>query len=180
MAPRFPRRRSDADEPPEPDDEAEVCLDDDEHAWWAQRDLAATWRPREAPTEAPRPERDVLADHFGADWRSSFGFDAPPASGDTGEAAGAPLFDPDALFRSDEPAEGDVPPEPPDTSDPYATLGIEATASWEEIVAAHRSLARRHHPDRLVGRSAAEVSAGEDRIRAINAAYAELRVRRGR
>jgi DnaJ like chaperone protein len=70
--------------------------------------------------------------------------------------------------------------EPVDPSDPYAVLEIEATATWAEIVEAHRRMARRHHPDRLVGRSAVEIAAGEDRIRVINAAYADLRVRRGR
>jgi DnaJ like chaperone protein len=70
--------------------------------------------------------------------------------------------------------------EPSITSDPYAVLEVETTATWDEIVEAHRRMARRHHPDRLVGRPDAEIAAGEDRIRVINAAYADLRVRRGR
>lgn len=157
MAPRLPGRRR--DRPEEPSEPEPVRLDDDDHAWWAQRDISEAWTPR-GPTpvpEEPEPKRDVLAEHFGADWRTSFGYyaDAPP----------------------DPPAE---PIDTVDASDPYAVLGVDATASWEDIVEAHRTMARRHHPDRLVGRSAAESAASEDRIRAINGAYAELRVRRGR
>jgi DnaJ like chaperone protein len=69
---------------------------------------------------------------------------------------------------------------PIDTSDPYAVLEVDPTATWDDIVDAHRSMARRHHPDRLVDGTDAERTAGEARIRAVNAAYAELKVRRGR
>ena len=162
MAPRFPRRRrdhpDDGDAPSSDGDEAR--LDDDEHAWWAKRDISEVWTPREEPEPATEPARDVLAEHFGEGWRTSFGFDttaAPPPPPDPAELLG-----------------------PVDTADPYAVLEIDATATWEEIVEAHRREARHHHPDRLVGRSDAEISAGEDRIRAINAAYAELRIRRGK
>lgn len=163
MAPRFPRRRGHADDAA--DEEVEtVDLDDAEHAWWAQRPVEEVWRPRgrPEPEDGPAP-RDVLAEHFGPDWRTSFGFDPPPATGPP----------------EDEPETVEVEP-PLDTSDAYAVLGVDAAASWDEIVDAHRRLARRHHPDRLVGRPDTEVAAGEDRIRAINAAYAELKVRRGR
>ena len=52
--------------------------------------------------------------------------------------------------------------------------------TWEEIVEAHRSMARTHHPDRLFGQSDEERAEGEERIRVINSAYQELRVRRGK
>lgn len=55
--------------------------------------------------------------------------------------------------------------------DPYAVLGLARSAPWEQIVAAHKRLARRWHPD---------AGGDEDSIRRLNAAYAELRVRRGR
>ena len=152
MAPRFSRRRRDHDAEGDgpPSDEEVTRLDDDEHAWWAQRDIAQAWTPRGAPSSEAEPERDVLADHLGEDWRTAFGFET------TG------------------------PPSTTEPGDPYAVLEIDPSATWEEIVEAHRRMARHHHPDRLVGRAAAEIVAGEDRIRAINAAYAELKVRRGR
>lgn len=180
MASRFPRRRRDhpESEPPAGADE-DVRLDADEHAWWAQRDIDDAWTPREPPPppEDPATARDILAEHFGADWRTSFGFEPAPhaapadrTSTDTAATA-APV---------DEPPEPPEPDEPVDGSDPYAVLGIDQSATWEEIVEAHRRMARRHHPDRLVGRPPTEIEAGEDRIRVINIAYQELRVRRGR
>ena len=76
MAPRIPRRRR--DEPQEGDasraDVDDARLDDDEHAWWAQREIDEVWTPREEPAPEAEPERDVLAEHFGEDWRTSFGF----------------------------------------------------------------------------------------------------------
>jgi len=164
MAPRF-RRRKGGDDGDDPEDTVRL---DEEHAWWAQRPVEEVWRPREDEPAAEAPERDILAEHFGTDWRTSFGFDAPP-----GAAAGPDVAEP--LATEELPAE-----EPFDPADPYSVLGIDADASWEDIVDAHRRMARRHHPDRLVGRPPAEVAAGEDRIRGINAAYAELKIRRGR
>ena len=58
-------------------------------------------------------------------------------------------------------------------------LRVDPAATWDEIVAAHRREARVHHPDRLFGRSEAEKAQGEEHIRRINAAYQELRIRRG-
>ena len=160
------RHESTAAVPHDPDD---ADLEAEEHAWWAQRDLQDVWAPRPSdPTSehdepaVPEPERDVLAEHFGDDWRTSFGFEPAPHSP-------APEPEPPA-----------PPEEPVDTSDPYAVLEVEPTATWEEIVRAHRAVARRHHPDSLAGRPDHEVAAAEERIRAINIAYQELRVRRGR
>jgi DnaJ-domain-containing protein 1 len=160
MAPRFSRRRDRAEDPDDGDDDGTTDLGADEHAWWAQREVATPWAPREAPT-ADEARPDVLAEHFGADWRTSFGFpldDAPP---------------PDS-------APADEPEDEIDTSDPYAVLRVDPSATWEEIVDAHRRMARRHHPDRLFGQSEAEVAAAEEQIRLINIAYQELRVRRAR
>jgi hypothetical protein len=51
--------------------------------------------------------------------------------------------------------------------DPYAVLGVAPGASEEQVMRAYREAAKRHHPD---------IAAGDDaRMRAINAAYAELR-----
>lgn len=158
--------------PAPPKDPGNADLGADEHAWWAQRDLQDLWAPRASDdtddshdAAPPEPERDVLAEHFGDDWRTTFGFDPPPEPPDPEPPAPEP-----------EPP----PVEPVDTSDPYAVLDVEPTATWEEIVRAHRAMARRHHPDRFGGRSDHEVAAAEERIRAINVAYQELRIRRGR
>jgi hypothetical protein len=74
-------------------------------------------------------------------------------TGDTGADA-PPLLAPDAT-----------------SEDPYAVLGVARSAPWEQIVAAHKRLARSWHPD---------AGGDEDLIRRLNAAFAELRIRRGR
>lgn len=141
----------------EPDN---VALGGDDHAWWAQRDVAAVVEPkhrRSAEQQAEAESRDILAEHFGPDWRTSFGF--------------TPLAD-------EQRAEAEQREATLDETDPYRVLGVEPTASWDEIVAAHRDQARVHHPDRLFGQSEEEKAEGDDKIRAVNAAFQELRVRR--
>jgi hypothetical protein len=157
------RRRRDAPPASTPPAGDDANLADEEHAWWAQREVEELWTPRARPPASapPEVERDILADHFGADWRTSFGF--------------TPASEPDM----DEP-DGPDAPALPDLGDPYEVLEVDPSASWDEIVAAHRHQARAHHPDRLVGRSPEQVALGEERIRIINGAYQELRVRRGR
>jgi hypothetical protein len=157
-------------------DDEHVDLDSEEHAWWAQRDVSEVWAPRDehtaaAPIDGREGARDILADHLGEDWRTAFGFTT---------ADGTPVTEaPDAEQAAARDAEAPG-PEPVDTSDPYGVLEVASTATWEEIVDAHRRQARRHHPDRLVGRPDHEIAAAEDRIRHINAAYRELKVRRGK
>lgn len=157
-------------------DDEHVALDGEEHAWWAQREVSEVWTPRGEPRSEPADgrggERDILADHLGEDWRTAFGFttvDGTPVTHAPG---------PEPSEAAPDPRMPEV--EPVDTSDPYAVLDVASTATWEEIVDAHRREARRHHPDRLVGRPDHEIAAAEDRIRHINAAYRELKVRRGR
>jgi DnaJ-class molecular chaperone len=141
-----------------------VDLGDSGNAWWSQGEVTTAWHPKRRRTSndagAPHEEeRDILAEHFGDDWRTSFGFTAPTEEELAAEAA----REQQAL----------------DDQDPYKVLEVEPTATWGEIVAAHRHQARVHHPDRLFGQSDEEKQEGEDRIRIINAAYQELRVRRG-
>lgn len=64
--------------------------------------------------------------------------------------------------------------------DPYALLGVEPTASWEEIVASYRRLVRWWHPDGLVDAEPDERARCDEMIRRLNVAYTELRLRRGR
>ncbi|MBA2280803.1 MAG: J domain-containing protein [Acidimicrobiia bacterium] len=64
--------------------------------------------------------------------------------------------------------------------DPYEVLRLPTSATWEEIVASYRKLARWYHPDGLVDPGPDDLASCEAMIRRLNAAYAELRVRRGR
>jgi hypothetical protein len=165
MVSRPAKRRHDGGEHDEHDDDhgADVDLGAPEHAWWAQRSTEHLWTPRAEPPPDDRPPRDVLAEHFGPDWRTSFGFDA---SADV---------DSEAATDADAPE-----PAPVEEADPYVVLGVAEAASWDEIVAAHRSLARAHHPDLVAQRPEQERADADQRIRQINIAYQELRVRRAR
>lgn len=60
-----------------------------------------------------------------------------------------------------------------DMSDPYHVLGVDPTASPQEIRARYLELVRRFHPDRLMARGAqaALVKAASVKLAAINAAY---------
>jgi DnaJ-domain-containing protein 1 len=66
------------------------------------------------------------------------------------------------------------------TEDPYALLKVEPGATWDDIVASYRRLARWWHPDRLTNPAPGERELCDDMIRRLNIAYTELRVRRGR
>jgi hypothetical protein len=159
---RWRKRQKPVATPPsrEPDDGGQS--DEVDHSWWNQGEVTQAWTPkhRKVAEPEPEPERDILAEHFGDDWRTSFGFTPPTEE----ELA----------------AERDRAQQAIDDQDPYKVLQVEPTATWEEIVAAHRHQARVHHPDRLFGQSDEEKAEGEDRIRVINAAYQELRIRRGK
>lgn len=162
MAPRFSRRRDRAEDPDDGDRDGDDTTDlgASEHAWWAQREVAAAWAPRPPRTQDEPPRADVLAEHFGPDWRTSFGLPEEEPGPEPG-----PIEEPEDEI---------------DATDPYAVLRVDPGATWEEIVDAHRRMARRHHPDRLFGQSEAEVAAAEEQIRLINIAYQELRIRRAR
>ena len=69
---------------------------------------------------------------------------------------------------------------PPDPDDPYVVLKVEPSASWDDIVASYRRLARMWHPDGLQNPVPGERELCDDMIRRLNIAYTELRVRRGR
>ncbi len=153
MAWLWSRKRGASSEPARTDEPAEsVRLDSDEHAWWVQEEVKEAWRPKSGHETEVEPARDILAEHFGDDWRTNFLYTATP----------------------DEPED-----QATVELDPYKVLDVDPTATWDEIIAAHRHQARVNHPDLLFGQSEEEKAAGEERIRIINAAYKELRVRRG-
>ncbi|WP_436795183.1 J domain-containing protein [Actinospongicola halichondriae] len=62
-----------------------------------------------------------------------------------------------------------------DPDDAWAVLGVRPGASWSEITAAHRRLAKVHHPDRLLDASDEHRATSEASIRDINVAYSVLR-----
>jgi hypothetical protein len=67
-----------------------------------------------------------------------------------------------------------------DDPDPYEVLRIPRNAPWEDILTAYRRQVRWWHPDGLGEATDVERDACEDRIRVLNTAYQELRLRRGR
>jgi preprotein translocase subunit Sec63 len=70
------------------------------------------------------------------------------------------------------------PAPPPPANDPYATLGVSASASDEEIEQAWRRRMSEYHPDR-VANSADEIRAlAETRAREINTAYETIQQQR--
>jgi preprotein translocase subunit Sec63 len=74
-----------------------------------------------------------------------------------------------------------VEPDPYDErADPYAVLRLTPSATWDEIVANYRRLARWWHPDGLGAATEWGRAACEAKIRQLNGAYAELRIRRDR
>lgn len=64
-----------------------------------------------------------------------------------------------------------------DTDDPHMVLGLTASATGEEVKAAHRRLVRELHPDRLVAEGLPQefIDIANDKLAAINAAYDRIR-----
>jgi DnaJ-domain-containing protein 1 len=60
----------------------------------------------------------------------------------------------------------------------HQVMGVPLGASRQEISQAYRKLALMHHPDRVAGMGSEARQYSEERMKEINAAYAELR-RRG-
>src|SRR4051794_37999389 len=84
MARLFPRKKGEKPAPatePSTREPERVDLEGDEHAWWAQQEVSEVWKPRPRKPKAAAGEeeekRDILAEHFGEDWRTSFEFSGP-------------------------------------------------------------------------------------------------------
>ncbi len=140
-------------------DDDRIDLASGEHAWWASRDEVQAV-PRGTQGSSRRRGRRPRESSTGADER---------------RAVFTEYFTRESLY--DPPPVVDV---RASADDPYRVLGIPETASWEEITAAHRRLAKRHHPDRLATASPEQRTIGERSMRDANVAYIELRRRRGR
>ncbi len=67
-----------------------------------------------------------------------------------------------------------------DPAEAFVVLGVDPAAPWSDIVAAHRRLAMRHHPDRLQDRPTEEREASRALMREVNVAYTILKRLRGR
>lgn len=131
-------------------DDETVGLDDQEHAWWAAREVLETGEVPHGKKRRKPPEeqkQSAFQSYFTNESLFEWGVD------------GNDVFD---------------------ESDPYVVLGLPPTASWEQITAAHRRLAKLHHPDRLTNAPPEEREKSDRRIRDLNIAYMELRRRKGR
>ena len=71
------------------------------------------------------------------------------------------------------------PPVDPVLAQAYAVLGLSSSASWEEVNAAHRSLLKKHHPDRHAGNEAL-IRQATTQSQKINEAYQALKKHQGR
>ena len=141
------------------DEEGEdfVSLDDDKHAWWAARDdLERAWTPPVKGKKTDAPQTSQFEAEFSAESLFSW-------------ADGTDTFTESGTYKEK------VPLAPEDGSDPYAVLGVSPGASWSEIVAAHRHLAKNHHPDRLLTVGDETRAESERTMRLVNAAYLQLR-----
>lgn len=138
------------------DDDA-VDLDAPEHAWWAATEecvpIVGTPEHRwwAGPSELLPPLRPARS------------FDAEPLA--------------EVL---DEPTGGRSPQLRGPSTGPYAVLRVPNDATWDEIVAAYRRQVRWWHPDGLGDAPAAEREACDARLRELNQAFTELKIRRAR
>ncbi len=98
----------------------------------------------------------------------------PPREPDLIDAVAEP-FDPDALLReqSENLAVDDARIARAGGLEPWAALGLDSDATWDEVVARHRELAKEHHPDKA-GADGEAAHAAAERMASINAAFAEL------
>lgn len=67
----------------------------------------------------------------------------------------------------------------PKKTDPYQVLGINPTASDDEIKKAYRRLAMKYHPDKVEGMGDEVKKKAEEQFRQINEAYETLKALRG-
>lgn len=149
------KRRRRPEENPIENDPDSVDLSASEYSWWTERDL-----------EGGVPE--------GGQGSSRRKGRRGPTPAEKKHSTFEDYFSSESLFR---PAAEETKPNPID--DPYGTLGVSRSATWDEIVAAHRRLVKEHHPDRLGDVGGEQRAESDAIIRDLNVAIAELRKRRG-
>ena len=64
-------------------------------------------------------------------------------------------------------------------SNSYAILGLDKTASNEEIKSAYRKLVKRYHPDKIRTLTSAQIEASEEKFREVQKAYEQIQLARG-
>lgn len=142
---------------PTDDESAEevVDLEAPEHRWWAEID-------------EPVPILDA-PEHL---WWAGPTDLLPPLRR-------ARTFDAEPLVEMLDPAEAPTVARSPSTG-PYAVLRIANDAPWDQVVAAYRRQVRWWHPDGLGEAPAAEREACDARLRDLNQAFTEIKIRRSR
>jgi len=182
------------------DDDDTIQIDDESgYQWWADRDALDTpinrrWR---RPSPGGRYPFRRTSDRDGVepgashdDARRASPLFAPPAP-DVPDPVDD--WDRDSLFRRRERAAAahqgagrtvptvDTGPEtathapmPTATPTPWDVLGLTSNATWTEVVARHRELAKSHHPDRHSDGDEQDRRAAESTMAAINAAFQDL------
>ncbi|MFD1314138.1 TerB family tellurite resistance protein [Namhaeicola litoreus] len=61
----------------------------------------------------------------------------------------------------------------------YAILGLDNTASNEEIKSAYRKLVKKYHPDKIRTLTSAQIEASEEKFREVQKAYEKIQLARG-
>ena len=158
---RFRRRgktqRSEADN---------VDLSHDEHAWWTNGRVQSA--PGLASVAPPEPDQAPPTERAPWDYTDVFAADV---DGAIDREFGEPAGDDEQGSEDRNLVEVFV------EERAYRILGLEPGVSWDEVVLAHRRLAKRYHPDRLISADDQTRVDGEQQMIEANAAYETLRQR---
>jgi len=153
-------------------------LSESEHAWWATGRVQHTYGFGPDATPPAETATETAAAAAAADTSAPTDFqpwtfdDVFAAKVDT--EISADEQDPVGSFAPRDLAEVFV------EEAAYRALGLQPGATWDDVVLAHRQIAKRFHPDRLVHADDAARTEGEEQMRCANAAYEELRQRQRR
>lgn len=142
-----------------------VDLSESEHAWWASGRVQHAYGLAAEPSPAPEPDAPefepwTFTDVFAASVDGEIDHDG---------VLGGPADTADPPSDTRDLAEVFV------EESSYRALGLQPGASWDEVVQAHRAVAKRFHPDRLIHADEATREQGEEQMRSANAAYEHLR-----